>query len=84
MRWTKVTQTRWREDGPVGGSTFFDEIARTTIDGTNGTVVRRSGDTLEIFIPDLNAAGGQPRLLRQRHSGTNRQWVPLGNMVEGR
>jgi uncharacterized membrane protein len=84
MRWVKTTGTLWREEGPDHAISFFEEIDRTTVDGTTGTRVRRVADTLEIFLPDLDSAGPQPRLLRQRHGGTNWQWVSLGEILSGK
>ena len=78
--WRQVDARNWTEQGPNGDVTKFSDQGPLLLNGTSGRVVRRSGDELEVFIPDSSQAS---TLLRVRWPGS-KGWLSLGKMLPAR
>lgn len=76
--WSRIDSTTWVENNPNGHSYKFRVVERARVDGVQGTLLRRSPDNLDIFIPDMDSGSV---LVKFRVQG-NSQWRPLREMVD--
>lgn len=71
-KWVRVDKT-WVETQPSGGQNVFTVIAKATVDGVNGTELRKTDGTSVLFVPDR---GSKPMNLWMKNSSG--RWGSLG------
>jgi len=81
--WTREGPNVWVERYETGETTLFELWGRTTIDGDEGTIVRRKDATMDVFIPDRGSKMMWTRF-RQLVDGRWGSWAFLGEMQDVR
>jgi hypothetical protein len=81
--WTQIGASDWIELYEAGQHTYFavqEEVM--DVEGNSGQTVESEGRDILVFIPDVNADGTDPDLLRFMHPGDT-QWSNLGQFIPG-